>query len=328
MNPDKINSEVTQGNFGLERVLKEMSRNIGNSLVVGNVYVVMASTFANSVQYNKYFGKQYEDGSEFVQPTLSAALSACVDDRNDVIFIAPGYALTVTSSNVDINKNGVTILGLGNGEARPTFTFSTAAATMAVSADNVTVKNLYHFANKLDVASAYTLSTAKNFRLEGNLFEDSTAILNFLSIVTTNATDNAADDLAVVGNTWYGLNTTPLAFVSILAALLRPNLSDNFCDLAATGGGEFVTLAAKIINGARIQNNAHNVVGDVNATTGIFLTGSGNSSTGIVSGNMVASLDTTSELIATAGTGLQYFENYYTGNADSSGKLWPAVDAA
>ena len=38
--------------------------------------------------------------------------------------------------------------------------------------------------------------------------------------------------------------------------------------------------------------------------------------------------DTTTELIATAGTGLKFFENYYTGTADASGKLWPVVDAA
>jgi hypothetical protein len=42
----------------------------------------------------------------------------------------------------------------------------------------------------------------------------------------------------------------------------------------------------------------------------------------------VASLDTTTELIATAGTGLAYFNNYYTGTADTSGKLWPVVDGA
>jgi len=160
------------------------------------------------------------------------------------------------------------------------------------------------------------------------MFEDNSATLNFLSIITTDAMDNNADDLTVVDNKWYGLNTTPLAFVSILAALLRPTISRNFADLAATSGGEFITLAAKIVNGARFQDNIHTVVGATGTTTGIFLTGSGSTSTGIVSGNLVSSLDTTSELLATTGTGLVYHENYYTGDADASGKLWPAAAAA
>ena len=328
MNPDKINSEVTKGNFGLEVVLKEIARNLGAPLITGNIYFVVADGYGNSVQFNQYYGRKYEDGTEMVQTTLADALTACEDDRGDFIFIAPGHALTVTATNVDLNKNGVTIVGLGNGENRPTFTFGAAAATMTVSADDVTVKNLRHFANFLDVASAYTLSTAKNFRVQNSIFEDSSSILNFLSIVTTDATDNNADDLTVVDNSWYGLNTTPLAFVSILAALLRPTISRNFCDLAATSGGEFITLAAKIVNGAKFQDNIHTVVGATGTTTGIFLTGSGSTSTGIVSGNMISSLDTTSEIIATTGTGLVFHENYYTGTADASGKLLPAVDAA
>lgn len=329
MNPDKITSEVTHGNFGLEAVLKDMARQMGVLPVTGNVYVVMASTFANSVQYNKYFGRQWEDGTELVQPTLADALTACDDDRDDVIFLAPGFALTVTATNTDLNKNGVTIIGLGNGLARPTFTFGAAAATIDVSAINVTVRGCHHIGNFLDVASAYTLATAPDFHLEGdNTFVDNSSILNFLSIVTTSATDNEADGLTVLGNNIYGLNTTPLAVVSILAAELHINISDNTADLAATSGGEFITLAAKIVNNARIQNNVHTVVGATGTTTGIFLTGSGTTSTGIVSGNMISSLDTTSELAFTAGTGLVYFENYYTGVADKSGKLIPLVDAA
>ena len=328
MNPDRINSEVTKGNFGLESVLREMARNIGAPFITGNIYFVVAAGYGNSTQFNKLYGRQWEDDTEMVQTTLANALTACTDDQGDFIFIANGHALTVTDTNVDLNKNGVTIVGLGHGENRPTFTFGAADATMTVSADDVVMRNCRHVANKLDVASAYTLSTAKNFRLEEGMFEDTSSILNFLSIVTTDATDNNADELAVLGNTWYGLNTKPLAFVSILAALLRPTISQNHADLAATSGGEFITLAAKIVNGARFEHNNHVVVGATGTTTGIFLTGSGTTSTGLVAYNLVSSLDTTTELIFTAGTGLVYHENYYTGVADKSGYLVPAADAA
>lgn len=261
--------------------------------------------------------------------TVAGALLACTANKGDKIMVMPNHAETITATSLDLNVAGVSIINMGNGKTdQPTYTFDAAASTIDVSAADISWMGGYFTATKLDVASAFTTGAAKGFSVEGGLFEDSSAILNFLSIVTTNATDNDADDLKVIGNTWYGLNTTPLAFVSILAANLRPIVAHNHADLAATSGGEFITLAAKIVNGARFEYNNHVVVGATGTTTGIFLTGSGTTTTGIVKYNFVSSLDTTTELIATAGTGLVFHENYYTGVADKSGKLWPVVDAA
>ena len=50
---------------------------------------------------------------------------------------------------------------------------------MTVSAANVTVKNCHHIGNFLDVAAAYTLAAAKDFRLENNTFVDTSASLGF-----------------------------------------------------------------------------------------------------------------------------------------------------
>lgn len=328
MNRNKINQEVTSGNFGLEAVLKEIATNLGAPLITGNIYFVVPADNANSVQFNKYYNTKYEDSTEMVQTTLALALAACTADRGDFIFLAPGYALTVTATNVDLNKAGVTIIGLGNGLKRPTFTFGAAAATMTVSAANVTVKNCHHIGNFLDVAAAYTLAAAKDFRLENNTFVDTSASLGFLSIVVTNATDNDADGLSVVGNFWYSLDVSPNAFISILAAELRLYVADNHVDMAATNDvGHFITLAAKIISGARILRNICNVVSSTGAAVGLFLTGSGTTSTGVVAENWVTSLDVTAPLFATAATNLQFFDNKLSTASSTSGKLWPAAMA-
>lgn len=291
----------------------------GEVFTTGNVFFVDSGSGSNG-----------NSGTEPAQPFASVdyAVGRCTVNNGDKIVVMPGHTETVTATSIALDVAGISIVCIGNGTDQPTFTYSAATSTITASAANIKWIGGKFVANKLDVASAFTLSTATNFTLAGSLSVDSTAILNFLSIVTTGATDNAADDLTVIDNTWYGLNTTPLAFVSILAAALRPTVSRNYADLAATGGGEFITLAAKIVNGARFQDNVHTVVGATGVTTGIFLTGSGSTSTGIVSGNLVSSLDTTTELIATAGTGLIFHENYYTGTADKSGKLWPVVDTA
>tara|TARA_R110002126_G_scaffold17316_2_gene67722 strand:- start:2980 stop:3924 length:945 start_codon:yes stop_codon:yes gene_type:complete len=292
----------------------------------GKVLVVGDSSTANRDMLVELFGYD-PDGKLRFYSTVQAAVTACTSNAGDIILVAPGHSEAVTASSLDLSVAGITVVNMGNADNAPTYTYGAAAATIDVSAANVTWIGGNLTANFLDVASAFTLGAAKGFTVKDAKFEDTSSILNFLSIVTTGATDNDADDLSVLNNTVYGLNTTPLALVSILAAELRPTVSGNYASLAATSGGEFITLAAKVVSGAQFKDNVHNIVGATDTTTGIFLTGSG-TSTGIVSGNYVASLDTTSELIATAGTGLVFFENYYTGVADKSGKLWPVVDAA
>lgn len=329
MNPSQITQEVTKGNIDLERVLKNMAQNLSVPMGTGNTYFVIPTTNANYDQFYKYYNKKYEDGSEMIQTSLSAALGLCTDDRMDNIILASDYALTVTSSNVDINKDGVTIVGLGRGLNRPTFTFGAAAATMTVSADSCAVYNCHHIGNFDNVAAAYTLSTAKDFVLEGNTFFDNSSSLHFISIVVTGASNNVCDGLTVRKNNWHGLAIAPNAFISILANESHVVIEGNEVVSAATNDvGHFLTIAAKVLLNARIKNNRLIVTGATDATVGVFLTGSSTTNTGLVENNYVSSLDTTTELIATAGTGLSFFNNYYTGTADASGKLWPAVDAA
>ena len=313
---------IKNKNIALDAAI-DIQKILGGGLITGGEihYVGTSGTAA-------YAYMQSRVQSSMLHTTVDLAVGDCTADRGDYIIVLPGYAETVTSSSTTLDIAGITILCLGNGENVPTFTFSTAAATINVSADDIKWIGGYFIGNYDNVASAFTVGAAKSFALEGGTFEDSSAALHFLSIVTTTTTDNAADGLTVKGNYWYGLALAPLAFISVLGDTIHLDVSDNFCDMAATNDvGHFITFAAKDSIGTRIVDNTLIVVGATNATVGIFLTGSGTGMTGIVSGNKVASLDTTTELIATAGTVLKFFENYYTGTADKSGKLWPVVDA-
>lgn len=263
--------------------------------------------------------------------TINQAVGKCTADKADVIIVMPGHTETVTSTSLSLNVAGITVVGLGSGRLRPTLTYGAAAATINVGADDITVRNLVHIANFDNVAAAYTIGAAKDFHLEGeNSFVDNSSALHFLSIVVTGASANAADGLTIVGNRYEGgLAVAPAAFVSILGVCDRLRVNGNYTKLASTDDeGSFITLSDKAITNAEIRGNTHIVVGSTGATVGIFLTGSSTACTGVVANNYVASLDTTTELIATAGTGLKFFENYYTGTADASGKLWPVVDGA
>lgn len=276
-------------------------------------------------------GVDQAGGGTFQRPfrTVDFAIGQCTANRGDIIYVMPGHTETVTSTSIALDVAGVNIICLGHAENQATFTYSADDSTITVSGDNCVWVGGLHQSTILDCASAFTVNAGDHFLLSGGKFEDTSDILNFLSIVTTTTNDNAEDGLQVTGNTFYGLNTTPLAFVSILGDIKDLLVDNNFVDSAATADvGHFITFAAKDSVGTRISNNQLVVVGATDAAVGIFLTGSGTGHTGTVKGNLVSSLDTTAELIATAGTGLVFFENYYTGVADASGKLWPVVDAA
>lgn len=293
----------------------------------GRVFFVKPADAADSARFNREH-PAYEDNVAAVYTTVDAAISACTAAVGDTVYVCAGHTETVTATSVAFDVSGVSVIGLGNGLNRPTFTFGAAAATITVSAANCTWKNCHFIGNFLDVAAAFTIGAAKDFRLENNTFVDNTASLGFLSVVVTGATDNGADGLTVVGNYWRSLDVSPNAFVSILAAEVRLVINDNSVHMDATNDvGHFITLAAKIVSGVQILRNHLIVVGSTGAAVGIFLTGSGTTSTGVLAYNFAASLDATAELIMTASTGLRTLENYYQGVADKNAKLWPVVNA-
>lgn len=298
----------------------------------GRVFFVLKTAATNYAQFAEDH-PDYKSGDGVVSVaavynTVDAAIGACTAAQGDVIYVMPGHTETVTATSVAVDISGISIICLGNGLNKPTFTYGAAAATITVSAANVLWKGGHHIGNFDNVAAAFTLAAAKDFRLEGANFIDNTAALHFLSIVVTGATDNDADGLSVVGNHWDGLALSPDAFTSILAAERRVYIADNDVNMAATNDvGHFLTVAAKVQTDIRILRNNLVVVGSTGATVGVFMTGSSTTNTGIMAYNNCASLDATTELFATAALGLAQFENRYTGALTAQGYRLPAIDA-
>lgn len=296
--------------------------------VAGKTFVVGKAGIASLDMYREIFGGD-PDGKLRLFSTLDEAVGNCTANAGDTIYVLPGHTEDVTTTSIALDVAGINIVCLGSGTNRPTFTYGAAAATITVSAANISWKGGLFVGNFDNVAAAFTVTTAKYFKLEGATFNDNSASLHFLSIVVTNATDNAADGLNIVGNSWYGMALAPNAFISILAAEKDVLITDNYVNMLATNDvGHFLTVAAKVQTNLRVLRNTLIVVGATTATVGVFMTGSSTTNTGTVAYNLVNSLDTTTELIITAALNLALFENYYTGTITASGKLWPAVDAA
>jgi hypothetical protein len=300
------------------------TQGMGNSLPIttGNTYFVSSVT-----------GAAANDGLSLGAPLAkvwgtTGAHSKCTTTNNDVIVVLPGHTETLSSATtVKLDKAGVTITGLGYGAYRPTFTIDTGnTVTINVSAANVTVNNCVFVGNFLSIAACFTLTTAANFTLTNCLFSDAGASLDFLNIIKSTGAANTIDGLTVINNRWNGLGTTSVStFILTAAAVDKMTVMSNTVNQVAT-----TDLASLIIATTGALTNlicAYNRTTRLATTSTVALiSGGSTTSNGFVYNNYMQTKDTSTNTIATASTGLSFFENYLTGVLGASGFIKPDRD--
>jgi len=98
---------------------------------------------------------------EFPLTTLDAAIGKCRANRGDIIYIMAGHAESLAAAQITADIIGINIIGLGNGANRPTFTGTNIAASLDVTAANVTIENL-RFYSDIDALTAWIDVNAAN----------------------------------------------------------------------------------------------------------------------------------------------------------------------
>lgn len=265
--------------------------------------------------------------------TIDYAVGRCTANRGDIIFVMPGHAETIDSAtDLVLDVAGISIVGLGTGSKRPTLTFAVAVtANIPITAANMTVKNILHVANFADITSAYTATgtnTPTDFCIDGCEFRDTSSILNFITVVTGNATANSMSGFQFLNNRVLGLGTTAATTaVKMAAAQYRQIYKGNFCNYPALNDtAALVAFGANNQTGLLIDGN--NVVRPSTSTTGGSLfSGGSTASSGYVINNYSWHLDNSAALLAPTGTALGFQNNYcmITGAADKSGLINPAA---
>lgn len=111
----------------------------------------------------------YGDQVSKPKATLSAAVlaSSSISGANngDVIVLMPGHAETVIAAYA-LNVAGLTVVGLGYGTSRPTFTFTNTAGIFNVSGASTVIMNA-RFVNSVDQQSQMMYVTAVDVQLLG-----------------------------------------------------------------------------------------------------------------------------------------------------------------
>lgn len=301
-----------------------------NNPTTGRTFFVAKASITNGPEIQASYGSvMYPDGTPALYTTLTLALASCLASRGDTIIIAPGHTETISSATaLTISKAGVTIVGLGIGSMRPTFTLDTAnTATINVTANNIRIFNVVFVANFLAIASLFTLTTAADFQLMNCEVRDTSSILNFLAMVTTDTTSNDADGLAITGcKCTLKATSGAVLLASALGTNDRWTISGNSYTSATTGTGAIIPIAAgKILTNFQLLNNYFNVVNATGTGTGYVITTNGSTNSGFIDGNKDHALPTT-PLFCTASSGFVYGLNYHSDQADLQGYLVPGAD--
>ena len=236
--------------------------------------------------------------------TIDYALSQCTADAGDIIYLCPGHNEGFADAQLDIDVDGVSIIGIGQGAKRPRIDFDHANASIDVGASNVTIKNITLLPSITDVLIAIDVEAGETD-------------VHIVDVEALPGEDGAgADDFAAVVEFKAGCNNGVVDGLKVrqhasaagyIAGVRLKGASDNIeiknCDINITGAG----VVAPINGDTTLSTNVriHDNILQSDAEPGIeLLTGT----TGIIYRNYIASnLGTLAASIDSDGTYM--FEN-------------------
>lgn len=138
-------------------------------------------------------------GGSFLQPfaSIDYAIGQCVANRGDIIYVRSGHAVSVVAAGgIALDVAGVSIIGLGAGENRPTVSFATSAnASITISAANCRISNLLF---KCNIASQNHMIdlTATDCTIDNCAFREGSA--TGLTFITADTADSDSQRLRVI----------------------------------------------------------------------------------------------------------------------------------
>lgn len=236
-------------NHGWGRMIAESLRSRPR---VGKVLIVAGSGNVNWEELNEIFPPT---DKVRVLTTLSLALTEATASQDDAIFIAPYHTEDITAAaGIAMSKAGVSVIGLGSGTSRPTFTWTTAVgASWDVSAADCLIENCLFDLTGVDAVTAGFNITAANCHIKNCEFETADSAGQCVLGILTNASANGfklennyfkgskhagtsaavrivgGNDHKIIGNTFIGAYTTTIGAVeNLTTAVDRTLFKDNF----------------------------------------------------------------------------------------------------
>jgi hypothetical protein len=281
----------------------------------GKAYFVNNQTNSN--------GSNGNSGLSPSQPfsTLAYAVTQVTSNNDDVIYVLEGHTETIAvAGGIACASSGFSIVGLGNGRKRPTFTWSATGSTWTIAGSNVSLKNLVTTSTVAGVVSMFAVTGAGVTFDTVDYYEDGTT--DALQFILTTAT---ADDLTVQNCRWHRGTTAASALSQwiVLTGADRCKITNNFGVLKGFATSNPINSWIAVVTTACLAIEiTHNRLYDSNSTGNVpILTIA--STTGIVSNNLMGTSATTTTISYNS---CFAFQNFISNEVAKSGAVSPAID--
>ena len=171
-----------------------ISRSIPGLHPAGRVFLVADSDDTTVGPAN--LGNDYpvdDKGVVRVYSTIQAAVNAC-DSRGDVVLVSPYHTENFTRADTWAVQ-GVQVIGMGEGDARPALVYNDSGATVNLSANGIRVSNLMFMASTDSIGIALDLDTGFNgIRVDNCIFNLDAATDNFKTMIRVASRESVIED--------------------------------------------------------------------------------------------------------------------------------------
>ena len=249
------------------------------------------------------------DGNNGLSPqqpfaTLDFAVGSCTASRGDVIYVLPGHAENYSATSLAIDVAGISIVGIGQGSLRPSFTANATTSSIEVSAANVLIDNLL-IRNGIDAVVRLLRVTAADVKIYNCEFRSVTGDA-VISILTT----AAADRLEVAGCRFTGTATaTATAYIALVG---NDEVKVHHCNFDGQASAGFV----RCITTASTDLEVHDCMMRSRGAGEVFLLDTITASTAMVGPNIYCRLSANAANVTEAITGATFvvFDDVYVVN--------------
>lgn len=282
----------------------------------GKVFIVGKSTIANISMLKQVFGYD-ADGTLRFFSTIEEAINACTASAGDLILVMPGHTEAVTSTSLNCDVAGVSIVGLGVGSNKPTLTYGATSSRVNVTAANCLWKNFRLQAGIGDVVTAFLHATAA----QNTVYEDiefyATSTFNFINGYTLGAA-NISDGCKWVRNYLRTADAGQLALCITAAAQNDLKFYDNYVVHAATAAGLLTAGAADLL-GLDVKGNFVQT-GQTDGSVGVLVITTSTASSGRIVDNDMKTADAAANVAIPIASKVYAARNYIAG-ADEVGTV-------
>ena len=259
-------------------------------------------------------------GSPFA--TLDYAIGQCTANKDDRIYVMAGHAESITAaSGITCDVAGISIIGLGHGTVRPTFTWTATASTWVVSAANVKIENIRCTVSIDEVVKLFSASAAGLTLDKVDFFE--TASAQAIQFLLTTA---ACDDIVIKNCNHYQVTLAggSQAWIQLIGCDRAQVIDNRFhLQLADVATSAVISNITTACLGVLIARNQITMTGYTASLVSAILLNSG--TTGNVSDNRIGT-NTAANTTINVAAGCYSFNNLCTNVADTSGILDPVAD--